>query len=217
MAALPTDHGQARTFAHGTPHASGHAHRGAGCRGLSANRVRRLARAALETGAPVGPVVGGKLARPGDSAGRLALAATTIPAGIDDFIQAIGYTFDDMSRPLTITSYAGTTTGSAVRNQLAFTYDGWGNIGAITGDLNWIDPVYDAAGNMTSGPVPGAETTRQHFVYDAWNRLAAVRADSGGSPGSTVATYEYDGLRRRVQRTVDSTTFDSSRVLQERL
>ena len=32
---------------------------------------------------------------------------------------------------------------------------------------NCSDPAHDAAGNMTIGPKPGAETTRLHFVYDA--------------------------------------------------
>ena len=48
------------------------------------------------------------------------------------------------------------------------------------GQTAWLDPAYDAVGNMTSGPVPTAPTTRQHFKYDAWNRLAAVYADDGG-------------------------------------
>ena len=75
-------------------------------------------------------------------------------------------------------------------------------IGAITGGgVDWIDPVYDAAGNMTSGPKAGAETTRIHYMYDAWNRLVAVKNDSSGSPGTTIETYEYDGLNHRVQKT----------------
>jgi hypothetical protein len=41
---------------------------------------------------------------------------TAAIAGVDDLIQPIGYSFDDMSRPLTITSYAGETTDSAVRS-----------------------------------------------------------------------------------------------------
>ena len=31
---------------------------------------------------------------------------------------------------------------------------------------------------MISGPKPGDETTRVHYIYDAWNRLVEVRADS---------------------------------------
>jgi len=71
--------------------------------------------------------------------------------------------------------------------------------GAISGDLKWIDPTYDDAGNMTSGPAPGAETTEYKFVYDAWNRLVKV-TDSAGT--TTIAEYRYDGLGRRIAKLV---------------
>ena len=57
-------------------------------------------------------------------------------------------------------------------------------------------PTYDANGNMT-----GDETGRR-LVYDAWNRLVAVK-DSGGT---VLKTYGYDGLGRRVQETVTATS-----------
>jgi RHS repeat-associated protein len=47
------------------------------------------------------------------------------------------------------------------------------------------------------------ETGRQ-FVYDAWNRLVIVK-DSGGT---TLKTYGYDGLNRRVTETAGGTTTD---------
>lgn len=79
-----------------------------------------------------------------------------------------------------------------------------------TTDINtsWIDPTYDAAGNMISGPKAGEEATRLHFVYDAWNRLVAAKADNSGQPGNTIATYAYDGMGRRVSKTVGSVTYD---------
>ncbi len=50
---------------------------------------------------------------------------------------------------------------------------------------------------MKFGPKPGDETTGQHYVYDAWNRLVKVQAG-----GNTVAEYEYDGRNfRTVKRT----------------
>jgi YD repeat-containing protein len=58
----------------------------------------------------------------------------------------------------------------------------------------WVTPQYDAAGNMISGPRPGAETTALHYVYDAWNRMVKVTDASD----ETVAEYQYDGLNRRV-------------------
>ena len=56
---------------------------------------------------------------------------------------------------------------------------------------------------MSQAPVPGAETTRQHYKYDAWNRLVEVRADSTGTPGTPgaiVATYRHDAAGRRIRK-----------------
>ena len=79
--------------------------------------------------------------------------------------------------------------------------------GEISGDLDWIDPAYDDAGNMISGPQPGAESARLHFTYDAWNRLVQVRADDPGNPGQpgdTIAEYQYDGANRRIAKLIPS-------------
>ena len=80
----------------------------------------------------------------------------------------------------------------------------------VTTGTNWIDPKYDANGNMLSGPKPGAEgATEHHYLYDAWNRLKVVYIDGNsddvwdeGAPDTLVAEYEYDGLHRRVRKTV---------------
>jgi len=55
------------------------------------------------------------------------------------------------------------------------------------------------------------------FIYDAWNRMVEVQ-DSGET---TIASYEFDALGRRVVETVDGTTrdlfySDSWQVLEER-
>jgi hypothetical protein len=55
---------------------------------------------------------------------------------------------------------------------------------------SWIDPKHDAAGNMTSGPRPGAETTREHYTYDAWNRMVEARNDNNGSPDTLIVTCQ---------------------------
>ena len=74
---------------------------------------------------------------------------------------------------------------------------------------SWVDPAYDAAGNMVSGPKAGDETTRLHYVYDPWNRLVAEKADDGGEPGSVIATYQYDGRGFRTQKVLaGGDTFD---------
>ena len=66
------------------------------------------------------------------------------------------------------------------------------------------NPEYDAAGNMISGPNPDSPGTRQHYVYDAWNRLVGVYDDDGtGDPdlASPLATFEYDGRNYRIRTT----------------
>jgi RHS repeat-associated protein len=62
-----------------------------------------------------------------------------------------------------------------------------------------------------------SDETGKQFVYDAWNRLVVVK----NSGGSTLATYQYDGLDRRV-RDIEATTTDlyysdQWQVLEERV
>jgi len=75
--------------------------------------------------------------------------------------------------------------------------------------VGWVTPTYDAAGNMLSAPKSVDETTRIHFVRDAWNRLVAVHADdpqNPGEPGDLIAKYEYDGQKRRIEKTLADET-----------
>ena len=70
-------------------------------------------------------------------------------------------------------------------------------ITATTG-ANWVDPTYDGAGNMITGPTPGAETSTQKYVYDAWNRLVEVTDGSD----VTQATFGYDARNHRIMKGV---------------
>jgi RHS repeat-associated protein len=99
--------------------------------------------------------------------------------------------------------------------------DAAGNaIAASTGD-NWIDPTYDAAGNMAGAAAPSAPTTRLHFTYDAWNRLVAYTDSSD----NVIAEYRYDGLNRRIAKLLAGDDWDRTdyyynegwQVLEERL
>ena len=117
------------------------------------------------------------------------------------------YTYDGLDQ------LTGFTRGSHTQ---AFDYDAVGNFDSvttnggtaqtrsanaqneITGISGATTPTYDASGNMT-----GDETGRQ-FVYDAWNRLVAVK----NSGGTTLETFAYDGLNRRVSQTASGTTTD---------
>jgi len=59
----------------------------------------------------------------------------------------------------------------------------------VTSVASGTAPTNDNAGNtLTSG-------SGQSYVYDAWNHLVAVKATTGGS---TLATYAYDAMGRRV-------------------
>jgi RHS repeat-associated protein len=56
---------------------------------------------------------------------------------------------------------------------------------------------YDADGNTTT-------ESGQQFVYDAWNRLVAVKDRNG----DMIASYSYDALGRRMTQTENGTTTD---------
>jgi RHS repeat-associated protein len=58
-------------------------------------------------------------------------------------------------------------------------------------------PTYDANGNLT------ADGNGNTYVYNAWNRLVTVKNN-----GTTIATYSYDGLGRRITQTEGGTTTD---------
>jgi RHS repeat-associated protein len=129
------------------------------------------------------------------------------------------YTYDDLDRLI-----------SSARNDShdqSWGLDGLGNFGSFTDDAlsqtrtanaaneitgisgSWADPTYDAAGNMTSAPKPGTESTRIHLRYDAWNHLVAVFADdplNPGTPGDLIASYEFDGVNRRIEKVVAGTS-----------
>jgi RHS repeat-associated protein len=103
----------------------------------------------------------------------------------------------------TLNSTKTAITGTAARTQ-GWDYDPVGNWDSVTTNgttqtrsanaqnqytaVGSATPGYDAAGNLTTD-----ETGRQ-FVYDAWNRLVAVKNLSG----TTLETFAYDGLGRRV-------------------
>ncbi|MEM8672226.1 MAG: RHS repeat-associated core domain-containing protein, partial [Planctomycetota bacterium] len=64
---------------------------------------------------------------------------------------------------------------------------------------NWADPAFDAAGNMTTIPKPDTLTASYTGKFDAWNRLVSLNS-------GTAASYEYDGLNRRIKRVESSAT-----------
>jgi len=88
--------------------------------------------------------------------------------------------------------------------------------GSSSGAADWVEPVFDRNGNMTTMPQPASPTSSYTADYDAWNRLVEVL------DGTTVAAYVYDGLNRRISKDVDSTVrhfyYSASwRVVEERI
>src|SRR5262249_42067404 len=82
----------------------------------------------------------------------------------------------------------------------------------ITSISGATTPSYDSNGNMT------VDETGKQFVYDAWNRLVAVK----NSGGTTLETFAYDALSRRISVTASGTTTDlyyskDWQVLEERV
>jgi len=71
---------------------------------------------------------------------------------------------------------------------------------------------YDAPGNIIAYPhlIDGQPSGGRQAVYDAWNRLVEIKHDNNGET-YTLATFEYDGLGRRITKTVDNTDqFDAT-------
>jgi RHS repeat-associated protein len=75
------------------------------------------------------------------------------------------------------------------------TTDSANQITSISGNYT---PLYDAAGNMLAMPRPGEPTQYLGATWDAWNRLVGASGQSSQQQYS----YEYDGLNRRLSKTV---------------
>ena len=132
------------------------------------------------------------------------------------------YTYDGLSRLLTsqVGTLSGTTISGTPASEEDWSLDGIGNwpgyiqkstgttmlnqsrtastaneISGISASVGsaWATPAYDLAGNMTTIPIPSSLTAGYTATYDPWNRLVSL---ANGS--TTVATYAYDGLNRRI-------------------
>ena len=129
------------------------------------------------------------------------------------------YTYDGLNQIAsfdrgTLNSTKSGITGTASRTQ-GWDYDALGNMDGVTtngttqsrtanaqNEITSIGslttPSYDANGNMTT------DETGKQFVYDAWNRLVVVK----NSGGTTLETFAYDVIGRRVSGTASSVTTD---------
>ena len=132
------------------------------------------------------------------------------------------YTYDGLYRLATSQqgTLSGTTISGTPTTEEDWTLDGLGNwsnyVTKASGTVNlnqgrtaspaneisgmsasagptWATPAYDLTGNMTSVPIPASPTSTYAATYDAWNRLVSL---ANGT--TTVASYTYDGLNRRI-------------------
>ena len=132
-----------------------------------------------------------------------------VSSGTGDLGRSVAYTYDQLGRLLT-----ANTTGATQYPAwgLSWTYDRYGNRTAQTvtagsgyTSLLTINPAnnqvtspaytYDAAGNVTAEPAPGAAT----YVYDA-------EECNTGYTGNGTATYTCDGNELRVKKIVTGGT-----------
>ena len=131
------------------------------------------------------------------------------------------YTYDGLQRlvdvdrnddPFQSWTLSQTGNWNSFVNQATTTAKTFNNANEITAiDSSASQIGFDPAGNMTKMPSAQDSSATRHATYDAWNRMTACKADNSGSPGTTIATYSYDGLRRRVRKvvTADSVTHDN--------
>lgn len=117
-------------------------------------------------------------------------------------LETVTYTYDDLSRMLTATNYAGT---------VSFTYDNRSRIASTT-DVHGheLEYEYDENGNRTLLKLDQQNHTS--YVYDAANRLTTLTDEANQNfafgydvtdrlttktlPNNVVTTYNYDGLSR---------------------
>src|SRR5262249_11878841 len=103
-------------------------------------------------------------------------------------------------------NFASVTTDSSTQTR---SHNDQNQITSISGATT---PTYDSNGDLTT------DETGKQFVFDAWNRLVAVK----NSGGTTLETFSYDALGRRISKTESGTTTDlyvssAAQVLEERV
>jgi RHS repeat-associated protein len=96
------------------------------------------------------------------------------------------YALDAVGNMSSVTTNGGTPQSRSANSQDQYTTVGGNSM------------TYDNNGNTTT------DETGKQYVYDAWNRLVAVK-DTAGSGGATLETFTYDGQGYRVTDTVVST------------
>ncbi len=93
-------------------------------------------------------------------------------------------------------NYLTKTSGTTTLNQPR-TFNTANKIQTISSSSGQVG--FDRTGNMTKAPKPTNWSSAYTLVYDAWDRLVQVKDGA-----TVVAAYAYDGLTRRVTKTIAS-------------
>ena len=126
-----------------------------------------------------------------DSLGQFTSADSTIP-GLDR-----AYQFDLIGNRL---KTADSLTLPIANN---YTPNALNQYSSITNPQSAIlNPLHDADGNMTAGPLPANVNANSTLVWDGENRLIQATVGTTGS----VVRYSYDSQSRRIAETVGTTT-----------
>ena len=119
----------------------------------------------------------------------------TPPSGITSLQQEEDWTYDATGNWQSYNNTAPTSAQARINNKA-------NEITLLSSGAGDINPDYDPAGNMLTLPqAPGTGTAQYTLKWDAWNRLVEVKDGS-----TSVASYEYDGLTRRITKTNASET-----------
>jgi len=148
--------------------------------------------------------------------------ASITHSGLTDGNVAYAYAYDDHGRVSSFTSPAGTRTyqydsfdqvigaSGAAQTAESYNYDTNGNrtsAAIVTGQYNRITSdgtysyQYDKEGNRTRRTLTGTGEY-EVYVWDYRQRLVSVTKRSAVNAVLQTVTYEYDGLDRRIRRTV---------------
>ena len=158
-----------------------------------------------------------------DALGRMTHdRVTTVGSGVDDAVRRISTTYDVRGQAETLTSCDNATVGNGnVVNQVVFEYDEHALLvkeyqehdGAKDANTPYVGYDYDTGASsgvlakglrLTSLRYPNGRLV--HYTYgtsgstaDAMDRVASIADDDSGSPGDSLAEYEYLGSRSIVQ------------------
>ncbi|MBK1880990.1 RHS repeat-associated core domain-containing protein [Luteolibacter pohnpeiensis] len=107
-------------------------------------------------------------------------------------LESFGY--DQTGNWTAVTSLSPSLTQTRVHNTA-------NEIQSVSGPSGVVQPIYDAAGNMTTLPAPNNWGNGYTCKWDAWNRLMEIKLGS-----TVVGAYTYDAMTRRVRKTAASET-----------